>query len=269
MKNLTFISRSFFCIGMIGLGILQFYFGTFRPVFVPLWPDWLPAMTIGAYASGALFIVLSICILANIKAKDCALLLGAVLLIFLVLAQIPYMLLAHPGPWHLGSWIDPLKVLALSGSAFVVAGSFSSPTEKVDASMRFLSPLIPYGKIFFGLMMLVFGIDHFLYTESVASLVPTWIPGSVFWTDFAGVALIGTGVSIIFNIKRREVSVLAGIMLLLWVVLLHIPRTSGHPEIADKPNEVTSVFEALAFSGVSFLIAIASYKTPGEKAALG
>jgi uncharacterized membrane protein YphA (DoxX/SURF4 family) len=80
----------------------------------------------------------------------------------------------------------------------------------------------------------------------------------VFWSDLGGTALIGSGVCIILNFQRRRVSMLAGIMLLLWVILLHIPRAVGYPEIADKANEMTSVFEALLFSGVSFLIAMES-----------
>ncbi len=47
---------------------------------------------------------------------------------------------------------------------------------------------------------------------------------------------------------------LLGIMLFIWFVILHIPRAIADPNI-DKGNEVTSVFEALAFSGVAFLIA--------------
>jgi uncharacterized membrane protein len=260
MNKLTPIARLFFCLGMISLGVLQFYYGQFRPVFVPLWAPWLPGMKICLYLSSALFILLPLCIFVGKRAKDASLFLAGLMLIFLVFAEIPYMLTGHPYPWHLGSWTDPLKVLALAGSAFVVAGSYSGESDIESPAFRFLSPFIPCGKIFFAIMMLLFGIDHFLYTEFVDTLVPDWIPGHVFWTDFAGVALIGTGASIILNIKRREVSILAAIMLILWTLILHIPRTMNHPEIADKPNEMTSVCEALLFSGVAYLIAMETGK---------
>jgi hypothetical protein len=41
---------------------------------------------------------------------------------------------------------------------------------------------------------------------------------------------------------------------------VHIPRAISHPFI-DRGNEVSSVFDALAFSGTAFLIAL----TAGEK----
>jgi uncharacterized membrane protein len=260
MNKLIGVARIFFCLGMIGLGVLQFYYGQFRPVFVPLWATWLPGMKICLYICSTLFILLPICILADKRAKDASLVLAAIMLIFLVFAEIPFMLTVNAYPEHLGSWTDPLKVLALAGSAFVVAGSFVEASNIESPALAFLTPLICWGKIFFAVTMLLFGIDHFLYTEFVDTLVPDWIPGHVFWTDFAGVALIGTGASIILNIKRREVCILAAIMLLLWTVILHIPRTMGRPEIADRPNEMTSVCEALLFSGVAFLIAMETSK---------
>ena len=103
-------------------------------------------------------------------------------------------------------------------------------------------------------MMIVFGYDHFLYKEFVATLVPAWIPWHLFWTYLAGVALMGSGICIMFKFQLRLVGMLLGIMLFIWFVILHIPRAITDPYI-DKGNEVTSVFEALAFSGVAFLIA--------------
>src|SRR5262249_43194653 len=131
---------------------------------------------------------------------------------------------------------------------------------------------IPLGPIFFSITMVAFGIDHFLYPDFVATLVPDWIPGHVFWTYFAGVALIGAGLAIIFRVKLALVSLLLGIMIFIWFIILHIPRGIADPH-GDKGNEITSVFEALAFSGIAFIIsAIAMRKAtstaPSIKAAL-
>jgi len=111
--------------------------------------------------------------------------------------------------------------------------------------------------------MILFGIDHFLYTDNVAGLIPGWIPGQVFWAFIAAILLIGAGMAIILNIKRRLVALLAGFMLFIWFVILHIPRAFAHPEI-EKGNEITSAFEALAFSGIAFLIAQSTYKSLQE-----
>ena len=46
---------------------------------------------------------------------------------------------------------------------------------------------------------------------------------------------------------------LLGTMLFVWVLVLHIPRAVADPYGAIG-NEWTSVFQALAFSGVAFIL---------------
>ena len=74
-------------------------------------------------------------------------------------------------------------------------------------------------------------------------------------------ALIAAGLGIIVNIKRRLAAILSGAMIFIWFVILHIPRAIADPH-SGKGNEWTSVFEALAFSGIAFLIASQSKKQP-------
>ncbi len=98
------------------------------------------------------------------------------------------------------------------------------------------------------IFMIFCGIEHFVYADFVATLVPSWIPGSMFWTFIAGIALIGAGAAIILRIKIRFVSTLTGIMIFLWFLVLHIPRAIADPT-GHNGNECVSVFEALCFAG--------------------
>jgi hypothetical protein len=43
-------------------------------------------------------------------------------------------------------------------------------------------------------------------------------------------------------------------MIFLWVVLLHVPRALQAPDAASVKNEWIAVFEALAFSGIAFVL---------------
>jgi hypothetical protein len=43
-------------------------------------------------------------------------------------------------------------------------------------------------------------------------------------------------------------------MIFLWVLMLHIPRAIADP-YTNVRNEWASVFEALAFSGIAFMLA--------------
>src|SRR5262249_56813851 len=99
------------------------------------------------------------------------------------------------------------------------------------------------------------GMQHFLFAPFVDTLVPTWIPPSArFWTCFAGVALIAGGVGMMVPKTRRLAAALSGLMIFLWVLVLHIPRALAASE-SQLRNEWTAVFEALAMSGIALVLA--------------
>ena len=246
-------ARIFFGIGIMGIGIQHFIYSAFRPVILPAWPQWLQIPVL-AYVMGVALVACGILILLGRNTKTISLLLGSCLLLCFLVIQCPYLLFVQPNSAaHLGLWTDPLKELALSGGAFVIAG-ISTATPK-RPFITVLEKLVPLGKFFFATTLFLFGLDHFFYTEFVATLVPAWVPDHIFWTYFAGVALMGTGIAIMLKIKRRKIALLAGVMLFLWLILLHIPRAIADPNGA-KGNEITSVFEALAFSGIALGIAV-------------
>jgi uncharacterized membrane protein len=247
---------------MAGLGLQHFFYPGFRPVFILKWPVWMPGEQIFVYVSGLLLIACGAAIIFTKRPKQTMLILGAMLLMLLLVFHIATQLSLHPG--SLGSWTDTLKLLALSGGAFVVAGSYPyydiNTEYQPSTAMKLAEQFIPLGSIFFSVMMIAFGIDHFLYVQFVVTLIPSWIPFEYFWTYFAGVALIGGGAAILFRIQLRLAGILTGVMMFLWLLILHIPRSIATPEVANG-NEVTSVFEALAFSGIAFTLAYGYFKS--------
>ena len=124
--------------------------------------------------------------------------------------------------------------------------------------------LVPVGRFFYSIMLVIFGIEHFLFAEGIKTLVPSWIPGDLFWTYFAAVALTGAGLAIIFRVKVKLVAILTGIMVFIWFLILHIPRAVVAP-VTDNGNELSSVFEALGVSGIAFVIAYGYRKSPASK----
>ena len=267
MWNLVKAGRWFFAICLIGLAGQQYYYADFRPVFVPPWPGRIPGEAILAYLFSTGLIGAALAILLEKKARTIMLILGAFFLILLLFSHIPYELIVDQASKHIGVWGNAFKELAFAGGAFAVAGSFPDDEpalQKKTALIRLLELFIPLGGLFFSITMIVFGIDHFLYPDFVVALVPDWIPAHLFWTYFAAVALIGAGLAIILRIRLKLVGILLGTMIFLWFIFLHIPRAAIAPP-TDNGNELTSVFEALGFSGIAFIIAhgYAIRQTPG------
>ena len=113
-----------------------------------------------------------------------------------------------------------------------------------------LDKITKLGRYFLALPMVVFGIQHFLYAEFIVNLVPAWIPGGLFWTYFAGVALFASGLGIIINVLSRLAAMLLGLMISIWVIILHIPRVFQFP----GDTEFINVFDAVCILSGAYLL---------------
>ncbi|MEP7338260.1 MAG: DoxX family membrane protein [Acidobacteriota bacterium] len=254
MKKLAPLGRFFLAIAMVAFGVQHFVYLDFVTRVFPKLSAWVPGRPFLACVFGAFLVAGGLAIMLGKAARLAALLLGAVILVSFALLHLP---LAMANPHNGGLWTNAGKALALSGGSFLVAGSLPAnlklPANWLAKIGRALEKFIPWGRCFLAAFLILGGIQHFIYAEFVATLVPSWIPGHLFWTYFAGVALIAGGVGIIIPMTTRLAASLTAIMIFLWVVLLHIPRA-----LADlhNANETTAVFEALAMTGAAILVAV-------------
>jgi len=251
MGNLSDVGRIFYGTSIAGMGCLTIYYDDFPYMLIPPNHSTIHGLEMLAYISGTMLILAGMCIVFEKRTRLIALLLGGVLLLIFCFYYIPYEFIKTSNYMHAGEWENAEKEFALSCGAFVIAGCFSTKNE--NALTTFLTKLIPFGTIFFSITMISFGIDHFLYTKDVADYIPSWVPNHIFWTYFAGVALIGSGVTIILKIKLRLIATLLGTMIFIWFIILHIPKAIASP-FAAMGDEVTSTFLALAYSGIAFVI---------------
>ncbi len=253
MINLTTVGRTFFSFSIIGMATQQLFYPVFRNLFVPETPSWLANPEIWVYLFSLFLIGSSVMILFG-KNKNVPLILGLVFIILFLIAHVPYRLSQDLN--NLGVWTIAIKCLTFAGGAFVAAGCMSSAqAENVNSAwVSFSDTLTPVGALLFSLMLIAFGTDHFLYTTGVSRLVPEWIPFKVFWTYFSAVALIGSGTAILFRIRPQLIAILAGIMILIWVFVLHLPGALAEPETGSS-HALTSTFHALGFSGIAFMVA--------------
>ena len=255
--------RAFYGTGLIFYGSQQIFNGGFRSVFIPSWPSWPHEWLIFPYVTGCLLILAGAVIAVGFKIderrlKAISLYIAAYFLILLIFCQLPLNLFISPySPRHLGVWTDALKELAICGGALVMADSFdqgSSISDKDGRVVQVLSKLIPFGRIFFSITLISFGLDHVYYTTAVSVLIPNWMGFPEFWTYFGAIALICSGIAIILKILLRPIALLLATMLFIWVFIVHLPRAIADPYIG-KGNEIASTFDALAFCGTALVIA--------------
>ena len=250
MGKLTDIGRIFYGAAMAGMGILTVFYSDFPYMFIPPKHGWIPRFVILVF--GILIALAGTAIVFKIKARPISLLLGGTLLLMFFIYHIPYELLATSSYTEFGAWENAAKELTLASGAFVIAGCF--PGNDTNFLTRFLAKGMPYGAIVFSLTIISYSIDHFLYAKEAADYVPSWMPFHLFWIYFAGIALLVSGIAIILKVNVRLAAGLLGLMILIWFVILHIPRVIVAP-VADLEGEIPSALLALAYSGIAFVIA--------------
>jgi len=261
MRNLPDIGRIFFGVAVAGLGLQTIYYDDLPYMLIPPEHAWIPGLAIIAYISGAMLILAGGCLAFKKNTGLIALVLGVVLLLIFCFYFIPYQLVTSSDYLELGKWENAEKELAISGGSFIIAACFSKNNEL--SSTGFATKLIRFGVIIFSIPVISFGIDHFLYAKDVAEYIPSWVPNKIFWSYFAGTALLGSGIAIILQIQQRLSAFLLGAMIFIWFIILHIPKAVASP-FADMGSEVTSAFLALVYSGIAFTIAGAR-KTKGKE----
>ncbi len=149
-----------------------------------LGPPWTPAPQFWGYVTAIILVAAAAGIATGAFTRCAAISLGILLLVRVLLAYVPRLAanIHDPGPWTSGS-----ELLALCGAALVLAG------------------VMNLGRILFAAPLLVFGVQHFLYARFIATLVPAWIPGRLFWAYFIG-GLFYAPQSLSHSRQRRVVS---------------------------------------------------------------
>lgn len=245
-SRLAGFGRACFALALAGFGVLSFIYGDIVIGRAPAWPDALPGRLVWAAITGALLLGASVTLLLGRNGRWPLLLSALVVLVWGFLRHLP-IVAAHQVLD--GSWTAMGKAVALVGG--LCTGAATLP-DALPEPWRQRS--ITLGRIALGYFLLQSGIQHFMFTSFVATLVPAWIPDHLFWARLAGVALIAGGAGLLFPPTARLAAIMSGLMIFTWFIILHIPRALSAAGTAATRNEWTAVFEALAFSGIAFML---------------
>ena len=249
------VGRWFFALALIGLGAEHFLYREFVTGRAPAWADGVPGKLFWAYGSGILVMLTGVAVLLRRAGRPAALSFGVLVFIWAFLRQLT---IAAADSLLAGSWTQAGKALTFAGGAFAVAATFP-PVQGATAAgwRRFANAtgsFVRLGQYALASFLIVAGMQHFKFLAFVATLIPAWFPGdAVWWSQFAGVALLAFGAAMLFSRTAALASLLAGLMIFSWCWIVHLPRV--HASVSDA----IAIFEALAFSGIALVVAGGSH----------
>jgi len=248
---LVSVGRWFFGLALLGLGLEHFIFREFVTGRAPGWPNGMPGKLVWVYASGVMVILTGLAILTRRWGRPAALGLGLLIFAWALLRHLP---IVAADSLLGGSWTRAGKALTIFGGSFAVAASLPPiPGSTTSGWRRFANatgPFVLLGQIGLGSFLILAGMQHFLFTEFVASLIPSWIPGNgIWWAWFAGVALIAGGLGLLVPLTAPLAGLMSGLMVFSWFWIVHLPRA------LRSVTDGIAVFEALAVSGIALVVA--------------
>ena len=247
---MTKSGRLIFALAILALGIENLMYAHFGQVVVPVLP-WVPGKAVLAYLVGIALLGAGLGLLTKSAARFSAALLGTLLALCMVLLQIARV---AASPLDLGIRTRCFETLAIASVALVLLGTLPRAGDQFYQRVVIRDRFTRTGCLLFALASVVFGIDHFLLLHFIASLVPSWIPGGLFWAYFTGIVFLAAGVSIATEWLAAWAATWLGVMFGLWFLLLHAPRLAQSAFTHD-PNEWSSAFIALAMWGGCWIIA--------------
>jgi uncharacterized membrane protein len=234
------LGRVFVAISLVVFGVQHFIYGGFVATLVPAF---MPRRVFWAYFVGVAFFAAAIGILTRMLARAAATMLGVMFFLFVVLLHIPR-IIGNSGSGN--EWTSGFVALAMCGGAWILANAAPlHEREKAD-------PFLGLGRYFFALAFVAFGVQHFVYARYAAGLGPPWYLGRPLLVCLIGVVFVAAGAAIILGQKARMAANLLAATLILFFLLLYVPRIIGKPH---DPGPWTSGFENLGLCGSALVLA--------------
>ncbi len=138
--------------------------------------------------------------------------------------------------------------ISAAGLTVLVIGLFAARTDVAQA--RGLHKVVALTNVCFAIPLAAFGAEH-LSGAIPMNMVPSYMPWRSFWLYFVGLALIAASLSIATKILVRWSGLLFGLMMFLFVAMLHLPGA-----IASGSRIVwTVVFREVSFGAAGWVLA--------------
>jgi putative oxidoreductase len=105
------------------------------------------------------------------------------------------------------------------------------------------------------IVMLVFGVYHFLHPRDMVVFVPAFIPGGIIWVYLVGLAFILVAVSFLTRRMVKFAGYLLALLLLIFVLTIHLPNYlhAGDPDM--QKMAFVNLLKDLALAGFALHIA--------------
>lgn len=105
------------------------------------------------------------------------------------------------------------------------------------------------------IVMIIFGIYHFMRPSNMLAYVPNYLPGGIIWVYIVGGAFILAGLAFILNRIVSIAGYLLAALLISFVLLIHLPQFRNAGDADTRQLALVNMLKDLALAGFAMFIA--------------
>jgi uncharacterized membrane protein len=109
------------------------------------------------------------------------------------------------------------------------------------------------------IVLIIFGIFHFLYPRDLFVYVPQFMVGGIKWAYIVGAAFILVGVSFMTNQFVKFTSYLLAVLLIIFILTVHLPNFLNAGDQDMRRFALINLLKDTAIVGFALHIAASAY----------
>lgn len=108
-------------------------------------------------------------------------------------------------------------------------------------------------------VLIVFGVFHFMYPRDLLVYVPLSLVGGITWAYIAGAAFILVGISFLTNQYVKVTSYLLVVMLIIFILTIHVPNYNNAGDKEMRQMALINILKDTAIMGFALHIAAGAH----------
>ena len=108
-------------------------------------------------------------------------------------------------------------------------------------------------------VLIIFGIFHFLYPRDLLVYVPLSLVGGIIWAYIVGGAFIIVGLSFLTNQYVKFTSYMLVIMLIIFILTIHVPNFMNAGDKEMRQFALINILKDTAIAGFALHIGAGAY----------
>lgn len=109
------------------------------------------------------------------------------------------------------------------------------------------------------IVLIIFGIFHFMYPRDLLVYVPSTLIGGIKWAYIVGSAFILVGLSFMFNQFVKFTGYLLVVLLIFFIITIHIPNYLNAGDIEMRRWALINLLKDTAIAGFALHIAAGAH----------